>query len=139
MSKENKKMISLRLTEDVVDKLDMLSKQTGKKRTSIIEEALISYFTTTDEERIANYILEELNGKYEKAFDKLKSKLSAIDMNGEIILQILNTILFNLDDNQKIKSVVSPDNFENKVYTSAKNNVIRKIEKRQQYRYFDKE
>lgn len=139
MMSNEKKMISIRLSENIADELKLFINKSGKNQTTIIEEALNNYLGTADEQRIANHILNVLDEKYSVSFDKLKNKLQAIDMNIEMMLQVLNTILYNLDEKNLVKNVVSTENYEHQIMESAKNTVIRKIEKRQQNKAFYKE
>ena len=118
--KKPKKSIGLRISEQLHEQLKEEAENTGVSVNGIIETAIIKYLAKgTEEERLANLIIEKYDKKYANALTRIRLAANTADRNVQALLHIKNTELFAKQTN--------PENF---ISTSElKHEIIEKAQK----------
>lgn len=90
---------TIRIAPEMNEKLAAASDSTGQSENHIIEQALIDYFTDkrSEYERIADLFLERYDEKYNAYMTRVRLGTRTADVNSQVVLEVLNTILMTMD------------------------------------------
>ena len=104
-----KKLVNFRLPVELINKLDQLSRETGKNKTQLIEEAIMCLLSSKDKENKEIALLEKQNEQLKQALQgfqiALQGKDELLREREERIKELKETIqILKQSEDQKKKS-----------------------------------
>lgn len=130
MEKGSKTKISVRLGRDVLDYVDSMASQRGRTRSEVINSALTEYAEYEKSGSFAGKVAEEVEKVLGERMEKTKLSAQFADKNVQIILEILNNLLFL--ENVKYKEFISTDDLPNRLLKDSKDAVTERIARNKQ-------
>lgn len=122
----NKKLCSFRLSETTVDYLQAIADENGLSITSALEKIAVEHkqYYNGLIESISDRVIEKYNSKYEDIFTRLRLGTNATDKNAQIILEVLNSIVYYTHDSE----AVSTDILKTDIVAGSETTVKKRIE-----------
>lgn len=131
MEKKTKERQQFRLPEALVDQLNVMSNNTGKTKTLIIEEALSAYFNQDEQiERTAAKVIELYDKKYRNHMTRVRMGVRTADINSQVLVEICNTLLLLKKINGN--DFIGTDDMESPIVRKAKESINERIRKAKQ-------
>ena len=95
----NKKLISFKLSETILDYLDEYAKENSLNRTTALENIIMENKKSQEEynEKLTKLIVEKMDEKYKNLFTHLRLSTNFSDRNVQIMMEMLNSIIVGLD------------------------------------------
>lgn len=120
---------SFALTEEEIQYIEEYRKEHGLKNSSAaLRDIIGNYRNTVDTKAIIDKVLDEMENRYLQKFQKVKYSLSATDINIQVILEILNTILLS----QNNLAYIPMEVVKSEIITEAQGNIKKTIANKQQ-------
>lgn len=124
----NKNLHSFRLSEAAENYLQEYAAQNGGNLTLALDKIIMEHkqYYNGLLEAISDKVMEKFNDKYENLFTRVRLGANGADKNTQIILEVLNTMLFYSD--AKEMEVTSTDVIKSPVLSGAEETVKKRIE-----------
>lgn len=112
-----------RLSPQVMSIIDTYAKTFSCSSTEALERIVLDYNRRGSDEDLVRMLLQAIDDHYKNFFTRIRLGVRSTDINSQVILEILNTLIYN----QSIPVAILTDDKPTPVYLESQKHIQEKI------------
>lgn len=112
-----------RLSPQVMSIIDSYAKNFSCSSTEALERIVLDYNRRGSDEDLVRMLLQAIDDHYKNFFTRIRLGVRSTDINSQVILEILNTLIYN----QSIPVAILTDDKPTPVYLESQKHIQEKI------------